>query len=64
MERDGLRSNLQRTAEESKRLVQEGDEQVERITKESERITRLEGYVKQPSSCTLHFVLPGRKSSG
>lgn len=40
MERDGLRSNLQRTTEESKRLVQEGDEQVERITKQSERKAR------------------------
>lgn len=36
MERDRLRSNLHRTTEESKRLVREGDEQVERITKESE----------------------------
>ena len=36
MERDRLQSNLQRTAEECKRLVREGDEQVERITKESE----------------------------
>lgn len=38
MERDGLVSTLQRTVEESKRMVMEGDEQVERITKESERI--------------------------
>lgn len=37
MERDGLRTNLQRTTEESKKLVQEGDEQVERITKQSEK---------------------------
>ena len=40
MERDGLQSNLQRTTEESKQLVQEGDEQVEKITKESERKAR------------------------
>jgi Ca2+-binding EF-hand superfamily protein/chromosome segregation ATPase len=40
MERDGLKSALQRTMEESKRLVREGDEQVERITKECERIAR------------------------
>jgi hypothetical protein len=40
MERDGLQSNLQRTTEESKRLVQEGDEQVEKITRESERKAR------------------------
>ena len=37
MERDGLQSALQRTMEESRRLVLEGDEQVEKITRESER---------------------------
>lgn len=37
MERDGLQINLQRTTEESKKLVREGDEQVERITKQSEK---------------------------
>ena len=35
-----LQSTLQRTSEESKKLVQEGDEHVERITKESERVAR------------------------
>ena len=42
MERDGLQSTLQRTAEESRRLVQEGDEQVEKITRESEKKERYE----------------------
>ena len=44
MERDGLKSTVQRTMEESKRLVREGDEQVERITKESEREARYNKY--------------------
>ena len=36
MERDGLQSSLQRATDESKRLVREGDEQLERITRETE----------------------------
>ena len=51
MERDGLKSALQRTMEESKRLVREGDEQVERITKECERIAR---YVHVGNTTCTH----------
>lgn len=50
MERDGLKYNLQLTKEESKRLVREGDEQVEKITKESERKARY-GYVDYGVRC-------------
>ena len=66
MERDGLRSNLHRNAEESKRLVQEGDEQVERITKELERIARYNTYTCRANAQIERkcFVLPGRMSSG
>ena len=40
MERDKLHSSLHRTTEEKNRLVKEGDEQVEHITKMSEMKAR------------------------
>ena len=37
LERDKIKTNLNRTLEENKKLVQEGDEHVDLVTKQSER---------------------------
>ena len=40
MERDRLRTSLNRTMEENKKVVRDGDEQLEQITKQSEKRAR------------------------
>lgn len=56
MERDKLRTNLNRTTEEKEKLVQEGDEHLERITKMSEK--------KAMYECLLFpLLLPSLSSS-
>ena len=40
MERDRLRTSLNRTMEENKKVVRDGDEQLEHITKQSEKRAR------------------------
>jgi len=45
MERDKLRTNLNRTTEEKEKLVQEGDEHLEHITKMSEKKAMYEMFL-------------------